>query len=108
MRQTRKKNNRFYRHNRIQTRVIVAILLIAVAAVAFNSYQTRQKAERYAAVEAELDSQIAEAEAEKEALKEKEDYMETDAYKEKVAREEFGMIKDGEYILKDKNAENAE
>lgn len=101
----RSKNKKLYHHNRIQTRVIVAILLLAVAAVAFNSYRTHQKAERYAAVEAELDSQIAEAEAEKEALKEKEDYMETDAYKEKVAREEFGMIKNGEYILKDKTDE---
>lgn len=101
----RSKKKRVNHHNRIQTRVIVVILMIAVAAVAFNSYQTRQKAEKYAAVEAELDSQIAEAEAEKEALKEKEDYMETDAYKEKVAREEFGMIKNGEYILKDKTTE---
>ena len=101
----RSKNKKLNQHNKIQTRVIVVILMIAVAAVAFNSYQTRQKAEKYAAVEAELDSQIAEAEAEKEALKEKEDYMETDAYKEKVAREEFGMIKNGEYILKDKTTE---
>lgn len=101
----RSKKKKLHSYNRIQTRVIFAIVLIAVAAVMFNSYKTHQKAEKYAAIEAELDSQIAEAEAEKEALKEKEDYMETDAYKEKVAREEFGMIKNGEYILKDKTEE---
>lgn len=99
----RTKSKRVSHHNRTQTRVVLAIVLIVVGAVMFNSYRTHKKSEEYAAVEAELDLQIAEAEAEKAALEEQEDYMQTDAYKEKVAREEFGMIKKGEYILKDES-----
>lgn len=99
----RTKSKRISHYNRTQTRVILAIVLIVVAAVLFNSYRTHKKAQEYAAVEAELDLQIAEAEAQKEALEEQEDYMQTDAYKEKVAREEFGMVKEGEYILKEES-----
>lgn len=98
-----KKAKRLSHHNRMQTRVILVILLIVFGAVLFNQYRIHEKSREYAAKEAELDLQIAEAEAEKQALEEQEAYMKTDAYKEQVAREEFGMIKDGEYILKDKS-----
>lgn len=97
-----KKAKRLSRHNRMQTRVILVILLIVFGAVLFNQYRIHVKSEEYALKEAELDLQIAEAEAQKQALEEQEAYMKTDAYKEQIAREEFGMIKDGEYILKDK------
>lgn len=98
-----KKAKRLSQHNRIQTRVIVLIVLLVLGAVLFNRYRIHVKSQEYAAKEAELDVQIAAAESEKQDLEERETYMQTDAYKEQVAREEFGMIKEGEYILKDKS-----
>ena len=98
-----KKAKRLSQHNRTQTRVIIFIVLLVFGAVLFNQYRIHAKSVEYAAKEAQLDEQIAEAEAKKQQLEEQEAYMQTDAYKEEVAREEFGMIKEGEYVLKDKS-----
>jgi cell division protein DivIC len=106
MKQSKKKKRRpMSRQNRIQTRIIIFIVCVVIGAVAFESYSIREKEKEYAAQEAELDLQIAEAKAEQQALEEQEEYMKTDAYKEQVAREEFGMVKKGEYILKEKDSD---
>jgi cell division protein DivIC len=106
MKQSKKKRTRpVSRQNRIQTGIIIFIVCMVIGAVAFNSYSIKEKEKEYAAQEAELDLQISEAKAEKQALEEQEEYMKTDAYKEQVAREEFGMVKKGEYILKEKDSD---
>ena len=108
MRHSRKKNKRITRQNRIQTRIIILIVCVVMGAVAFNSHRIKVKEQEYAAQEAELDAQIAEAKAEKKALDEQEEYMKTDAYKEQLAKEQFGMVKKGEYILKEKDKASSE
>lgn len=108
MKRAKKKRRTLTRQNRLQTRLIILIVCIVMGAVAFNSYRIRIKKQEYAAQEAELDIQIAEANAEKKALEEQEEYMKTDAYKEQIAREQFGMVKKGEYILKEKEKASSE
>lgn len=103
MKAKQKKKKRTARFNRLQTRLIILIIFCVVGAVCFNGYRTYVKSQEYKQQAQELDMEIAQAEAKKEELARREEYMKTDAYKEEVAREEFGMIKKGEYILKDKN-----
>lgn len=98
-----KKAKSLSSYNKMQTRVIIFIVLLVFGAVLFNQYRIHVKSLEYAAKEAQLDEQIAEAEAQKQELEEKETYMQTDAYKEEIAREEFGMIKEGEYVLKEQS-----
>lgn len=103
----RKKKN-ISHQNWLQTRIIIVIVCLVMCAVVFNSHRIKVKEREYAAQEAELDLQIAEAKAEQKALDEQEEYMKTDAYKEQVAREQFGMVKKGEYILKEEDKTSQE
>ncbi|MDO4555930.1 MAG: septum formation initiator family protein [Lachnospiraceae bacterium] len=98
----KKQKKKLTRQNKIQTGIIVLIVCMVLGAVGFNSHRIKVKSQEYAVKEAELEAQIAEAKAEQEALEEQEEYMDTDAYKEEIAREQFGMVKEGEYILKEK------
>ena len=82
------------------------IVLVVFVAIGVNTYSTYLKYQDMKAQEAEIDLAIAEAEAEKEALLAKEEYMKTDDYVKDVAREQFGMIEPGEYILKSNTEEN--
>ena len=100
---TKKKKQRVTRQNRIQTRMSILIVCIVLGAVLYNGHRIKLKEQEYAAVEQELDMQIAEAKEEQKELDEQAEYQKTDAYKEEVAREQFGMVKEGEYILKQRD-----
>lgn len=102
MKHVKKKKSSISHQNRLQTRIIILIVCIVLGTVVLNNHRIKIKEQEYAAQEAELDAQIAEAEAEKKSLEEQEEYMKTDAYKEQLAKEEFGMVKKGEYIIKEK------
>ena len=82
------------------------IVLVVFIAIGVNSYSTYQKYQDLKAQEAEVDLQIAQEEAERAALEEREAYMQTDEYVKDVAREEFGRVEEGEYILKGQTNEN--
>ena len=103
-----KRKARITRQNRIQVRMMMVIVCIVFGAVIFNGYRVKEKKQEYTRLEAELDEQIAEAKAESKALTEQEEYRKTDAYKEQVAREQFGMVKKGECILKEKDTSSKE
>lgn len=102
MKHSKKKKGRVSRENRLQTRMIILIVCLVLGAVALNNHRIKVKEQEYAVQEAELDEKIAEAQAEQKDLQEQEEYMKTDAYKEQLAKEEFGMVKKGEYIIKEK------
>ena len=82
------------------------IVLVVFVAFGVNTYSTYLEYQDMKAQEAEIDYAIAEAKAEKEALLAREEYMKTDDYVRDVAREEFGMVEPGEYILKSNSEEN--
>lgn len=96
----KKTLRRASRQNKLQTRIVVMIVLVVFVAIGVNTYSTYLKYQDMKAQEAELDLAIAEAQAEKEALLARAEYMKTDEYVKDVAREEFGMIDQDEYIIK--------
>ena len=100
-----KKMRRTSRQNKLQTGIVLMIVLVVFIAIGVNTYSTYLKYQDMKAQEAEIDLAIEQAKAEKEALLAREEYMNTDDYVKDVAREEFGMIEPGEYILKS-NSEN--
>jgi cell division protein FtsB len=77
--------------------IMFLVVLVGVAIVSFVSYGKTRKAN------AEYDAVIAGLKAEKEALENGIDQVQTDEYLEEKVRNEFGMIKDGEtlFIFKD-------
>ncbi len=102
----KKTLKRTSKQNKIQTGIVLMIVLVVFVAIGVNTYSTYLKYQDMKAQEAEIDLAIAEAEAEKEALLAKEEYMKTDDYVKDVAREQFGMIEPGEYILKSNTEDN--
>ncbi|MBE5956631.1 MAG: hypothetical protein E7253_09265 [Lachnospiraceae bacterium] len=102
----KKKMKRSSKQNKLQTRIVVTIVLVVFIAIGVNTYSTYLKYQDMKAQEAELDLAIAEAEAEKAALLAKEEYMKTDDFVKDMAREEFGMVEPDEYILKSNTEDN--
>lgn len=102
----KKTLKRTSKQNKIQTGIVLMIVLVVFVAIGVNTYSTYLKYQDMKAQEAEIDLAIAEAEAEKEALLAREEYMKTDDYVKDVAREQFGMIEPGEYILKSNTEDN--
>ena len=102
----KKMKKRTSKQNKLQTAIVLMIVLVVFVAIGVNTYSTYLKYQDMKAQEAELDLAIAEAEAEKEELLAQEEYMKTDDYVKDVAREEFGMVEPGEYILKSNTEDN--
>lgn len=94
------------RQNKLQSGIILAIVLVVFLAIGVSSYSTYERYQELKAQEAAVDLEIAEAEAEKAALEEKESYMKTDEYIKDMAREEFDMVEPGEYIMKSQSEKN--
>ena len=105
-RMKKKNRKKVSKQNKLQTRIVMMIVLVVFVAIGVNTYSTYLKYQDLKEQEAELDLAIAEAKAEKESLLEKDDYMKTDEYVKDVAREEFGMVEPGEYILKSDTEDN--
>ena len=78
-------------------RIIVLCLigLVAIVVVAVISFVSLGRARR---TNASYDELIASLNAEKNALEQNLDYMNTSAYLEEQARDQFGMIKEGETL----------
>jgi len=102
----KRKMKRTSKQNKLQTRIVLMIVLVVFVAIGVNTYSTYLRYQDMKAQEAEIDLAIAQAKAEKEELLKQEEYMKTDDYVKDVAREEFGMVEPGEYILKSNTEEN--
>lgn len=94
----KKRQNRFSMFLAI---LVVAILLIVVS---IGSLRLTGDLESKEKRKAELEAQI-EAEQERaEQLEEYEKYVQTDQFKEKMAREKLGMVKDGEIVFENEDS----
>ena len=79
--------------------IFVVLILMAVLLV-----QSSRLDKRIAAADqqiSELDSQTKSEEKRTDEIKDLQDYMQSDEYKEQVARDKLGMVKDGEIICKE-------
>jgi cell division protein FtsB len=86
-----------YSATRKVERIVVSCLLalVAVFAVAIYSFVALGNARRK---NAEYDELIASLEMQRTSLEQNVDKMQTDSYLEEQARNQFGMIKDGETL----------
>lgn len=101
-----KGTKRYSRQNRLQSGIILAIVFVVFIAIGVSSFGTYERYQELKDREAEIDLEIAQAEAERSALEERESYMETDEYVKDMARKEFGMVEPDEYILKSQPEKN--
>lgn len=97
-----------YRRGRTQNRlsmflaVLVVIILMAAIAV-ISSRLTVQLEERNRQC-VNLEKEIEEQKKRADELEEYEKYVQTDQFKEKMAREKLGMVKDGEIVFEDEGS----
>ena len=78
--------------------IVVAALLVVLLV------QSHKLNARLAEGRAQISTLAEQTEAEEqrtEEIKELQDYMQSDAYKEKVAKEKLGLVKDGEIVFKE-------
>ena len=88
------------RGNRMGMLIIAAVVTLLIATMLVQSYKLKNKISTYQTSNAALQEQI---EAEKGRAIEYEtlpDYIESDDYTEKVAREKFGLVYPGEIVFK--------
>lgn len=93
----RKRNPEKEKRNKIFTLIIAAILVVMVLAL-IGEYQERRSLQ---AEQTKIEQQIAEEEDRTKELEEEREYMNSDEYIEKVAREKFGLFYPDEYVLEE-------
>ena len=92
----RKFKKRFFTRKSVTVLVAAFIIMIAVG-VGCN--QQRKRAENYQKTIDELNTEIKDLKDTNEALESEKNNLDTDEFKEKMARERFGMIGKDEYSL---------
>ncbi len=91
-----KFRKRFFTMKSVTVLICVVIILVIVA---FGYQDLRRKAQRYEDTIEELSTEIRELEDANQTLEEELDNMDSDEFKEKMARERLGMIGKDEYSL---------
>lgn len=102
---TKKRNRRVngrkkttQRHKR--SMVMIGSVIVLLAGVVFaQSFSLQAKNEEYQRKEAELESQIKEQEERAEEIAEFEQYVETEEYTKKIAKERLGLADPGEIVF---------
>lgn len=79
--------------------VVVAVLLIICIVFAYKSISVQNKRNELEEDYAELVEELKEEKSRTEALKARQDYMETDEYIEYIARTRLGLIYDDEILF---------
>ena len=91
-----KFRKRFFTKKSVTVLICVVIILVATA---FGCQDLRRKAQRYEDTIEELSTEIRELEDTNQTLEEERNNMDSDEFKEKMARERLGMIGKDEYSL---------
>ncbi len=87
--------------NRYAMRGIIFVVLILMAVLLVQSSRLDKRIAAADQQISELDSQTKSEEKRTDEIKDLQDYMQSDEYKEQVARDKLGMVKDGEIIFKE-------
>lgn len=78
--------------------IVVCILLVILL---FQGQSLQKKVKENEAKKEELEQQLSDEEARTEEIEEMQEYMQSDEYIEKIAKEKVGLIKDNEIIFKE-------
>lgn len=87
--------------NKHAMRIVVAAVLILMVVLLVQSSRLNKKIESGNQQISELQDMTETEEKRTDEIKDLEDYMQSDEYKEQVAKDKLGMIKDGEIIFKE-------
>ena len=79
--------------------IMVALIMTGVLLVSGRKYSARIESGEQQ--KTELAEQLEDEYARTEEIQELQEYMQSDEYKEQVAKEKLGLIKDGEIIFKE-------
>ncbi len=102
MSKRRLKPNRRPAGSRIFLRITIGlVLVIAVASAVAIYFDQESQMERVQAESQALKNTLEEAQARYDELKELQDMVDSDEYIERVARDQLGMVRPGEYIFED-------
>ncbi|MDO4621920.1 MAG: septum formation initiator family protein [Eubacteriales bacterium] len=89
------------RQNRKTIIGIIMVVLVLMVVLVFSGLRLYQRIQDGNARIAELEKQTEEEQQRTEEIKELQAYMQSDEYKEQVAKDKLGLIKDGEIIFKE-------
>lgn len=105
MKEREKKNSGRKKKVRKKSRTtelsITVVLCCLVAVLTVNGISLQQKVNANASRLSSLDSQIEEEKQRTDDITALKEYMQTDEYIEKTAREKLGMVKDNEILFKE-------
>lgn len=87
--------------NKHAMRIVVAAVLILMVVLLVQSSRLNKKIESGNQQISELQDMTETEEKRTDEIKDLEDYMQSDEYKEQVAKDKLGMVKDGEIIFKE-------
>lgn len=91
-----KKKRKYSKHTIALGALLCAVVLYAGITIMIQTGDLAARQERNSQLSAEIDA----LETEMEELDRQEEYIGSDAYVEKKAREEFGFVKEGEILFK--------
>lgn len=100
-----KFRKRFFTKKSVTVLICVVLILVAVA---FGCQNLRKKAEFYEDTIEELSTEIRELEDTNQTLEEEKNNMDSEEFKEKMARERLGMIGKDEYSLQQSESSSAD
>lgn len=86
--------------NRAGMGIIALVVTLLIAALLMQSIKLNRRIVSYRSSNAALETRIQEEKDRAEELKKLPDYVESDEYIEKAAREKFGLVYDDEIIFK--------
>jgi len=87
--------------NRFGMTIAVLAIIILIVVVGINSISLRQKEEKYAAREQELEKLIEQEEARTAELEDFAKYTKTKKYVEEVAKDKLGLVYENEIIFQE-------
>lgn len=90
------------RQNKAAMLCITFVVCILLAALLYEGHSLRQKIGENEAKAAKLEQQIADEDQRTADISALEEYMQSDEYLEKMAKEKLGLIRDDEIIFKEK------
>ena len=90
------------RQNRFGMFLVTTVVLMLLIIVSIKSVELKAKQADYQAREEQLLAEIAVEEQEAKDLEEYRKYTQTKAYVEEVAKEKFGLVREGEIVFQTK------
>ena len=89
------------RRIKVQNRVAMISVCMLVVLLAFKEHSLQVKYQTNENRKAQLEEEITTEEARTKDIEDMQEYMQSDEYAEKIAKEKIGLVKDNEIIFKE-------